>query len=70
MLDYGFKFDLNTSMELDDLIEKTLNKYPILRCLFDYDRNTAFASEGINKYWQNVNGYLKSQDYLHSEGLG
>lgn len=70
MLDYGFKFDLNTSDELDGLIEKTLNKYPILRCLFDYDRYTAFASEGINKYWQNVNGYLKGQDYLHSEGLG
>jgi hypothetical protein len=22
-----------------------------------------------NKYWNNVNNYLKSQDYLRSEGL-
>jgi len=70
MKDFGFKFDLNTSKELDDLIEATLNKYPILRCLFGYDMYTNHVSEGINRYWQNVNGYLKGQDYLHSEGLG
>jgi len=64
------EFDLDTSDELNGLIEKTLNKYPILRCLFDYDRFTAPVSEGINRYWQNVNGYLKGQDYLHSEDLG
>ena len=66
----GYDVYLDTYKECEQLVSNTLNKYPILRNLFGYDnKSTSPYAESINKYWQNVNNYLKSQDYLQSEGL-
>lgn len=66
----GYDVYLDTYKECEQLVSNTLTKYPILRNLFEYDRkSTSPYAESINKYWQNVNNYLKSQDYLQSEGL-
>ena len=67
------KFDMNLGIynECLELIDKTLIKYPMLRNLFGYDdkyRNYDYDKD-VNNYWTNVNNYLKSQDYLQSEGL-
>ena len=66
----GYDVYLDTYKECEQLVSNTLIKYPILRNLFGYDnKSTSPYAESINKYWQNVNNYLKSQDYLQSEGL-
>jgi hypothetical protein len=66
----GFKMNLEIYVEALQLVDKTLDKYPILRNLFGYDDKYRFDVDNpTNKYWNNVNNYLKSQDYLRSEGL-
>jgi hypothetical protein len=66
----GFKMNLAIYVEAFQLVDKTLDKYPILRNLFGYDDKFRYDAENVtNKYWNNVNNYLKSQDYLRSEGL-
>ncbi len=66
----GFKMNLEIYTEALQLVDKTLDKYPILRNLFGYDDKFRYDAEIVtNKYWNNVNNYLKSQDYLVSEGL-
>ena len=65
----GFKMNLEIYDESAQLIDKTLIKYPILRCLFQYDQKLDYKDNNVNSYWTNVNNYLKSQDYLVSEGL-
>jgi hypothetical protein len=66
----GFKMNLEIYVEALELVDKTLDKYPILRNLFGYDDKYRYDGENLtNKYWNNVNNYLKSQDYLRSEGL-
>jgi hypothetical protein len=66
----GFKMNLEIYAEALQLVDKTLDKYPILRNLFGYDDKFRYDAENTtNKYWNNVNNYLKSQDYLRSEGL-
>lgn len=66
----GFKMNLAIYTEALQLVDKTLDKYPILRNLFGYDDKYRYDVDIVtNKYWNNVNNYLKSQDYLVSEGL-
>ena len=66
----GFKMNLAIYTEALQLVDKTLDKYPILRNLFGYDDKYRYDVDIVtNKYWNNVNNYLKSQDYLRSEGL-
>jgi hypothetical protein len=66
----GFKMNLAIYAEALQLVDKTLDKYPILRNLFGYDDKFRYDAENsTNKYWNNVNNYLKSQDYLRSEAL-
>jgi hypothetical protein len=66
----GFKMNLAIYAEALQLVDKTLDKYPILRNLFGYDDKFRYDAENAtNKYWNNVNNYLKSQDYLRSEDL-
>ena len=66
----GFKMNLAIYVEALELIDKILDKYPIMRNLFGYDDKFRYDGENqTNKYWNNVNNYLKSQDYLCSEGL-
>lgn len=66
----GFKLNLGVYNELCQLIDKTLDKNPMLRNLFNYTNKFASGTDdSVNRYWLNVNNYLKSQDYLHSEGL-
>ena len=67
---HGFKINIDIYSECVQLIDKTLTKYPILRNLFGYDdKYRSYDGKDINNYWTNVNNYLKSQDYLHNEGL-
>jgi hypothetical protein len=62
--------NLEIYAEALQLVDKTLDKHPILRNLFGYDDKFRYDAENTtNKYWNNVNNYLKSQDYLRSEGL-
>ena len=66
----GFKMNLAIYTEALQLVDKTLDKYTILRNLFGYDDKYRYDVDIVtNKYWNNVNNYLKSQDYLRSEGL-
>lgn len=66
----GYDVYLDTYNECEQLVSNTLIKYPILRNFFGYEhKSTSPYAESINKYWQNINNYLKSQDYLVSEGL-
>jgi hypothetical protein len=66
----GFKMNLAIYLEALQLVDNTLDKYPILRNLFGYDDKYRYDVDNVtNKYWNNVNNYLKSQDYLRSEGL-
>ena len=68
MQGYGLYLDIYN--ECVELVDKTLIKYPILRNLFGYSRKTSNYTESpTQKYWYIVNEYLKSQDYLKSEGL-
>jgi hypothetical protein len=65
---YGLYLDIYN--ECIELVDKTLIKYPILRNLFGYSQKSSHYSESpTEKYWYIVNEYLKSQDYLKSEGL-
>jgi hypothetical protein len=67
---FGFDMHLDTAKECDTLINKTLDKYPILKCLFGYKREYDTKPDNdTNQYWKIVNQYIKSTDYLHSEGL-
>lgn len=67
-LGYGLYLDIHD--ECIELVDKTLNKYPILRNLFGYSHKMSHYTESpTQKYWHIVNEYLKSQDYLKSEGL-
>jgi hypothetical protein len=67
-LGYGLYLDIYN--ECTELVDKTLNKYPILRNLFGYSHKMSHYTESpTQKYWHIVNEYLKSQDYLKSEGL-
>ena len=67
-LGYGLYLDIHN--ECIELVDKTLNKYPILRNLFGYSHKMSHYTESpTQKYWNIVNEYLKSQDYLKSEGL-
>ena len=67
-LGYGLYLDIHD--ECIELVDKTLNKYPILRNLFGYSHKMSHYTESpTQKYWYIVNEYLKSQDYLKSEGL-
>lgn len=67
-LGYGLYLDIHN--ECVELVDKTLNKYPILRNLFGYSQKSShYAESPTQKYWHIVNEYLKSQDYLKSEGL-
>ena len=67
-LGYGLYLDIHN--ECIELVDKTLNKYPILRNLFGYSHKMSHYTESpTQKYWHIVNEYLKSQDYLKSEGL-
>ncbi len=67
---YGFDIYLDTAKECDVLINKTLEKHPILKCLFGYKREYDTKPDNdTNQYWKIVNQYIKSNDYLHSEGL-
>jgi hypothetical protein len=69
-LNQGFELYLDTAIECKLLIEKTLNKHPILKCLFGYNLPNQYKADDINDYWKNVNNYIKANDYLISEGLG
>jgi len=61
---------LDTVKECDDLINKTLDKHPILKCLFGYKREYDTKPDNdTNQYWKIVNQYIKGNDYLHSDGL-
>ncbi len=65
---YGLYLDIHD--ECVELVDKSLKKYPILRNLFGYSQKSSHYSESpTEKYWYIVNEYLKSQDYLKSEGL-
>ena len=65
---YGLYLDIHD--ECIELVDKTLAKYPILRNLFGYSHKSSHYTESeTQKYWYIVNEYLKSQDYLKSEGL-
>ena len=65
---YGLYLDIHN--ECIELVDKILNKYPILRNLFGYSHKMSHYTESpTQKYWHIVNEYLKSQDYLKSEGL-
>jgi hypothetical protein len=65
---YGLYLDIHD--ECIELVDKTLVKYPILRNLFGYSHKSSHYTESeTQKYWYIVNEYLKSQDYLKSEGL-
>jgi hypothetical protein len=67
-LGYGLYLDIHN--ECIELVDKILNKYPILRNLFGYSHKMSHYTESpTQKYWHIVNEYLKSQDYLKSEGL-
>jgi hypothetical protein len=67
---YGFDLYLDTVNECDVLINKTLDKHPILKCLFGYKREyDSKPDNDTNQYWKIVNQYIKGNDYLHSEGL-
>jgi hypothetical protein len=67
---YGFDMYLDTVKECDDLINKTLDKHPILKCLFGYKREyDSKPDNDTNMYWKIINQYIKGNDYLHSEGL-
>ena len=67
-LGYGLYLDIYN--ECVELVDKTLIKYPILRNLFGYSHKMSHYTESpTQKYWYIVNEYLKSQDYLKSEGL-
>jgi hypothetical protein len=67
---YGFDIYLDTAKECDVLINKTLEKHPILKCLFGYKREyDSKPDNDTNQYWKIVNQYIKGNDYLHSEGL-
>ena len=66
----GYGLYLDTYDECMSLVDKTLDKYPILRNLFGYSSKNCHNSESpTQRYWYIVNQYLKSQDYLKSEGL-
>jgi hypothetical protein len=70
LVSHGFKINLDVYKECNELIDKTLSKYPILRNLFGYDdKYRIYDGKDVNPYWTNINNYLKSQDYLQSEGL-
>ena len=69
-LKQGFELYLDTAIECKLLIEKTLDKHPILKCLFGYNLPNQYKADDINDYWKNVNNYIKANDYLISEGLG
>ena len=67
---YGFDMYLDTVKECDVLINKTLDKHPILKCLFGYKREyDSKPDNDTNMYWKIVNQYIKGNDYLQSEGL-
>ena len=67
-LGYGLYLDIHN--ECIELVDKILIKYPILRNLFGYSHKMSHYTESpTQKYWHIVNEYLKSQDYLKSEGL-
>ena len=67
-LGYGLYLDIHN--ECIELVDKILIKYPILRNLFGYSHKMSHYTESpTQKYWYIVNEYLKSQDYLKSEGL-
>ena len=70
LINHGFKINVEIYKECNELIDKTLVKYPMLRNLFGYDdKYRSYDDKDVNPYWTNVNNYLKSQDYLQSEGL-
>ena len=70
LVSHGLKINLDIYKECNELIDKTLSKYPILRNLFGYDdKYRIYDDKDVNPYWTNINNYLKSQDYLQSEGL-
>ena len=67
---YGFDMYLDIAKECDVLINKTLEKHPILKCLFGYKREYDTKPDNdTNQYWKIVNEYIKGNDYLRSEGL-
>ena len=60
---YGLNFYLDLYDECESLIEKTLNKHPMLKCVLGY------TSSHRSHYWDIINKYLRNNDYLHCEGL-
>jgi hypothetical protein len=67
---FGFDMYLDIEKECNNLINKTLDKHPILKCLFGYKLEyDSKPDNDTNMYWKIVNQYIKGNDYLHSEGL-